>query len=71
MDFNLETFSAIIKIIENSWEPIENVLNCWDLVKEFYRKFSPNVHRPPTDELRRLGKFLPLFIKRDVMSRIP
>ena len=55
---------------ENSWEPIENVLNCWDLV-EFYRKFSPNVHRPPTDELRRLGKFLPLFIKRDVMSRIP
>lgn len=44
---------------ENSCEPIENVINYWDLVKEFYKNFRTNVHRPSSMELRKVGKFLP------------
>ena len=56
---------------ENSWELLDNFLNCWDLVKEFYRKSRSRVHRPSSEELRRVAKFHPLFLKRDVMSGTP
>ena len=54
---------------ENSWESIDHVLSCWDLVKEFHLKFRDKVHRPSTLELTRVKKFLPLCLplKRDIV----
>jgi hypothetical protein len=47
---------------ENSWEPLDHVLSCWDLVKEFHLKFKGDVHRPSSIELARVKKFLPLCL---------
>lgn len=36
--------------IENSWEPLDNVVNAWDLVTKFY-KSQPNALRPSRKEI--------------------
>ena len=40
--------------LENSWQPLVDVVNAWDLVKAFY-KSHPKALRPSKQELRSLS----------------